>query len=296
MRLYREQEHNRRIAGKAEIVWGESTLAGRQRVERRSGLLIEKCCISPKMRVLEIGCGTGEYTLRLVQTGAMIFATDISEELLALAQNKGTEEKREKAEDRRQKDAEKEREGKISVSPCLCGRKGLNASFALCQAEYLPFKDNSFDAVVGNAVLHHLELPTALEEIKRVLKVGGRFAFTEPNMLNPQNMLIKNVKFLGRLLGESPDETAFFSWKILKQLKKAGFCEPMAQPFDFLHPIVPDSMVGIVSLLGKLMEKVYGMRNMAGSLIISGGKDAGSKFKEQKCEYRNHNRNYCGKG
>ncbi|MFH1097118.1 MAG: methyltransferase domain-containing protein [Candidatus Desantisbacteria bacterium] len=261
MRLHREQEHNCKIAEKAEIVWGESTLAGKQRVKRRSGLLIEKCCISPGMRVLEIGCGTGEYTLRLIQAGARIIATDISEVLLALAADKV-----------RETAMPLQNTTSLLPYPTVCEGTTLPPTFILCQAEYLPFKDNFFDAVVGNAVLHHLELPTALAEIQRVLVHKGRFAFTEPNMLNPQNMLIKNIKFLGRLLGESPDETAFFSWRILKQLRKAGFCETRVVPFDFLHPIVPDSMVGIVSLLGGFMERVYGVRNMAGSLIISGGK------------------------
>lgn len=263
MRIHREQEHNSRIAENAEVIWGESTLAGKQRVERRSGLLIEKCCISPEMKVLEIGCGTGEYTLKLVQTGAMIVATDISEELLTLAADKGIANYECKMQNNKLQN---------SQLPTLNHQPSTLNSFVLCQAERLPFKDNSFDAVVGNAVLHHLELLPALEEIKRVLKPEGRFAFTEPNMLNPQNMLIKNIKFLGRLVGESPDETAFFSWRILRQLREAGFCEPMVQPFDFLHPIVPDSMVGIVSLLGGFMERIYGVRNMAGSLIISGGK------------------------
>ncbi|MFH1860000.1 MAG: glycosyltransferase, partial [bacterium] len=249
MRLYREQEHNRRIAEKAEVVWGESTLAGKKRIERRSSLIIKGCGIAQGMRVLEIGCGTGEYTLKVAQTGARIFATDISEELLFSAIGKESQ------------------MGNVKIR--------TQNSFVLCQAERLPFNDNSFDAVVGNAVLHHLDLPLALQEIKRVLIHKGRFAFTEPNMLNPQNMLIKNIKLLGRLVGESPDETAFFSWKILKQLRAAGFCGTKAVPFDFLHPVVPDGLVGVVSLLGEFMERVCGVKNMAGSLLITGCRDVG---------------------
>ncbi|MBI4778664.1 methyltransferase domain-containing protein [Candidatus Desantisbacteria bacterium] len=242
MRLYREQAHNRRIAEKAEIVWGESTLAGRQRIKRRSDLIINGCGIAPGMRVLEIGCGTGLYSRMFAQTKAQIFATDISWELMTHAAKEGEK------------------------------NDGQNGQNILCQAEKLPFKDMSFDAVVGNAVLHHLDLPLALQEIKRVLIHKGRFAFTEPNMLNPQNILIKNIKFIGRLVGESPDETAFFSWRILRQLKDAGFCKPAAIPFDFLHPVVPDRLVGVVSLLGSLLERLPIVNNMAGSLLVTGSR------------------------
>ncbi len=246
MRLNREQEHNRRIAEKAEVIWGESTLAGRQRIKRRSSLIIEACGIAPGMRVLEIGCGTGQYSLMFAQTRAQLFITDISWELLTHAAKKM---------DRND------------------GQNGQNGRKILCQAEKLPFKDMSFDAVVGNAVLHHLDLPLALQEIKRVLTPKGRFAFAEPNILNPQNMLIKNIKFLGRLVGESPDETAFLSWRILWQLREAGFGEPEAVPFDFLHPVVPDNLVRVVSLLGGLLERIPLMKNMAGSLLIAGSRE-----------------------
>ncbi|MDI6781199.1 MAG: methyltransferase domain-containing protein [bacterium] len=239
MRLNREQAHNRRIAEKAEVIWGESTLAGRQRIKRRSSLIIEACGITPGMRVLEIGCGTGQYSIMFSQTKAQLFATDISWELLAHVAKKA------------KKNA----------------WQGI-----LCQAEKLPFKDMSFDAVVGNAVLHHLDLSFALQEIKRVLTHKGRFAFAEPNILNPQNMLIKNVKFIGRLVGESPDETAFLKWRILRQLREAGFCEPEAIPFDFLHPVVPDNLVRAVSMLGGLLERLPLVRNMAGSLLVTGTK------------------------
>jgi hypothetical protein len=46
------------------------------------------------------------------------------------------------------------------------------------------------------------------------LKSGGTIYFTEPNMLNPQIAIQKNVSWVKRKLGDSPDETAFLSLAI----------------------------------------------------------------------------------
>lgn len=47
-------------------------------------------------------------------------------------------------------------------------------------AEQLPFKDASFDRVYSGGCIHHTITETAFPEVRRVLKVGGRFAATEP--------------------------------------------------------------------------------------------------------------------
>lgn len=52
----------------------------------------------------------------------------------------------------------------------------------LAGAEKIPFKDNTFDAVVCRSVLHHLkDVNIGLKEIKRVLKPGGKFVCWETN-------------------------------------------------------------------------------------------------------------------
>jgi SAM-dependent methyltransferase len=58
-------------------------------------------------------------------------------------------------------------------------RRHPNLKFERAAAESLPFEDARFHAVVGNFVLHHVEKPDqALSEVFRVLRVGGRMAFT----------------------------------------------------------------------------------------------------------------------
>jgi SAM-dependent methyltransferase len=59
------------------------------------------------------------------------------------------------------------------------------ASAMQMDAENLAFADHSFDIVCGKSILHHLELPSSLREIKRVLKRGGMAIFSEPLGFNP---------------------------------------------------------------------------------------------------------------
>jgi ubiquinone/menaquinone biosynthesis C-methylase UbiE len=57
-------------------------------------------------------------------------------------------------------------------------RLRLDARTVRCEAERLPFEDESFDLVFGHAVLHHIpDLPRALSEFRRVLRPGGAVAF-----------------------------------------------------------------------------------------------------------------------
>ena len=62
-------------------------------------------------------------------------------------------------------------------------RIGVTVQTVACDAERLPFADESFDLVLGHAVLHHLpHLDDAFAEFERVLKPGGRFLFAgEPS-------------------------------------------------------------------------------------------------------------------
>jgi SAM-dependent methyltransferase len=55
---------------------------------------------------------------------------------------------------------------------------GLDVDGKVADAETLPYDDDSFDLVVGHAVLHHIpDVEQSLREVLRVLKPGGRFVF-----------------------------------------------------------------------------------------------------------------------
>ena len=121
---------------------------------------------------------------------------------------------------------------------------------------------------MGSSVLHHLEIKEALHEIYRVLKSGGTIYFTEPNMLNPQIAIQKNIPWIKRKLGDSPDETAFFRWPLQRSLERTGFRDVRIDPFDFLHPKTPPSIVNRLNALGRFFERMPVASEFAGSLYI----------------------------
>lgn len=97
--------------------------------------------------ILEVGSGTESIALQL-ESGAFEFSSiDISEEAIAFAQR---------------------------------NTRLAQAKFLVEDAHRMQFASASFDLAIGRGILHHLDIPTACAEIKRVLKPGGRIVFGEP--------------------------------------------------------------------------------------------------------------------
>jgi ubiquinone/menaquinone biosynthesis C-methylase UbiE len=100
-------------------------------------------------RALEIGAGTGYFTLNLMRAGVIrsAVASDISP-------------------------------GMLRTLAASADELGLAVETVACDAASLPFADASFDLVFGHAVLHHLpDLEGAFREFRRVLRPGGVVAF-----------------------------------------------------------------------------------------------------------------------
>ena len=104
---------------------------------------------------LEIGSGTGYFSLNLVQLGVIerLTATDISPGMLK----------------------------RLGATAAALGLDEVTT--VATEAERLPFEDASFDLVFGHAVLHHIpDLGRAFAEFRRVLRPGGMIAFAgEPS-------------------------------------------------------------------------------------------------------------------
>jgi ubiquinone/menaquinone biosynthesis C-methylase UbiE len=110
----------------------------------------------PYDRALELGCGTGFFLLNLIQAGVARrgSVTDLSPGMVKVATRNGQS-------------------------------LGLDIDGKVADAEGIPYPDDTFDLVVGHAVLHHIpDVELSLREVVRVLKPGGRFVFAgEPTTI-----------------------------------------------------------------------------------------------------------------
>ena len=235
-RLAREIEHGRKIAGNAESVWFWESPAGRRRAQRRAELFIEHGGLGPGRRALELGCGTGVFLERVAKSGAQIHGLDVSEDLLEKAR------------------------ARVAAYPNVVVERG--------NAEASPYPAGHFDAVYGSSILHHLELDAALAEAHRVLRPGGRVVFAEPNILNPQVLLMFLFPPLKERFGVTPDEMAFSRFRARRALERAGFADVAVEPFDFLHPSIPESWVERGLAASRALERLPLVREIAGSMLM----------------------------
>ena len=80
-----------------------------------------------------------------------------------------------------------------------------------------------FDTIVGVSVLHHLNMELTLRNTFPVLRPGGRFAFSEPNMANPQVWAERHVSWVARRRHVTEHETAFRADQLARELETAAW-------------------------------------------------------------------------
>ncbi|MHB8792829.1 MAG: class I SAM-dependent methyltransferase [Thermoleophilia bacterium] len=184
--------------------WYRSPL-GRVCLELEKSALMESAMPLPGERALDVGCGTGAFTLELARRGAVATGVDRSESMLSLARS-------------------------------LAVQDGLQVTFTVADAETLPFPDSEFDLVIAVTVLCFAADPgRMLRESLRVLKPDGRLVIGELNSLSPWAWWRRARR---RFMRSSFAGARFFSPKELAALlRENGFQNEGLRTLLFFPPV-----------------------------------------------------------
>jgi SAM-dependent methyltransferase len=188
-------------AGEYDSKWGiDFGPIGRQQVRGKVEKALGGWPERPFGDALEIGSGTGYFSLNLMQLGLIerLVATDISPGMLAELR-------------------------------ATAARLGLEVGTETTDAERLPFDDRSFDLAFGHAVLHHLpDLGAALAELRRVLRPRGMLVFCgEPSRY-------------GHLMAAVPKHGAQLAAPLWRLLVRASARRPHPTERDDGHELEPE--------------------------------------------------------
>jgi ubiquinone/menaquinone biosynthesis C-methylase UbiE len=98
-------------------------------------------------RVMVAGCGFGDDAIRLAACGAAVSAFDISPDIIEIARDRGAH--------------------------LAEGFRGGTVEFDVMPAERLAYPSDFFDIAFFVDILHHVDIPQAVAELRRVVKPGG---------------------------------------------------------------------------------------------------------------------------
>ncbi|MBI3399186.1 MAG: class I SAM-dependent methyltransferase [Deltaproteobacteria bacterium] len=145
----------------------------------------------PKGLVIDVGCGTGNYTLELARRGVKTVGIDSSFDMIVFAKTKAE-------------------------------REGLKPNFVIGRAEAIPFRNDVFDGILEVTTLCFASNPDlATAEMKRILKPTGQVVLGELNTLSYWAIL-RRIKVLFKK--SSYRWARFFSLRKLNGLlKETGF-------------------------------------------------------------------------
>jgi SAM-dependent methyltransferase len=183
-------------------------------------------------RLLDVACGPGWLSTAAAQRGAIVTGLDFAQNMLTIAR-----------------------------------ARCPDAAFHEGDAEGLPFEAGQFDAVVCNLGFPHFPTPErAIAEAFRVLKPGGRYAFTNwtPPAKNPfMGLLFGAVQTHGTVEVDLPPGPSLFRFgdpaECDRALRAGGFESvsvteiPMRWPFSAPEEVVP-GVVASTARLGPLLS------------------------------------------
>ncbi|SAL49031.1 methyltransferase type 11 [Caballeronia cordobensis] len=200
--------------GWEHVVQSYEDYFGRLTVQSHPALL-DALQVGPGTRMLDVAAGPGNLAAAAIERGATAAAVDFSASMIAHARQLHPE-----------------------------------VEFQIAGAEHLPFDAESFDAVgISFGVLHFPEPERALEEAARVLRRGGRVAFTAwtpPERAVGFGMVLDAIQLHGKLDVGLPPSPPFFRFsdpeECVRVLTGAGFAAARADEVEQTwHLVLPET-------------------------------------------------------
>lgn len=239
------------------VVDGRENEYRKRFISRRAEKMAKIADLDDESTILEVGCGTGIYSTHWVKPSIKFYGLDISRGMLRRAATKID-----------------------SVSDKTLFIEG--------DAEHLPFRDASFDAVLSvNSIEHLDDIPIALKEMKRVCREGGKIVLSVPNG-NPSKYRKKMVgllyMFLFQMFKKSNMPKTHRSYNLTHQdltmddftrlFEEVGIRVEHKIFMGFVpHQIIPAGVARqfmFMEVLEKMLERIPRVRAWGGSIIICG--------------------------
>jgi dolichol-phosphate mannosyltransferase len=126
----------------------------------------------------------------------------------------------------------------------------------------------SFDYIVGTAILCHNLYEQNLRTLLRLLKPGGQILFFEANYWNPQVLVKSLFPAIGRWAGNARCQVGMRKYRLMHAVSRSGFTHVEIIPYGLVHARTPAFLVRYVRDLAFILEHAPVIRDFCGTLYI----------------------------
>jgi len=230
-------------------------------ISRRAETMAKLAGLDCESTVLEVGCGTGIYTVHWIKSSKKLYGLDISRGMLVRLREKI----------------------KKTDSDDLFTIAG--------DSERMPFRSRRFDFVMSVNTVEHLDdVPAALREMRRVCRDGGKIVVSVPNgnfSAKYRAKLMQIIEWLAARLfrgyacskparsrGDDFTHQDLSMDDLTGAFAEAGIRVAQKGFMGFVpHQAIPAGVAGYLTwmeVLERVFEMVPGLRNVAGVIIVCG--------------------------
>lgn len=143
-----------------------------------------------------------------------------------------------------------------------------NTRFVCVTDLFCEFPPESFDYVVGVAILCHNKCSVNLRALHRLLKPGGQILFFEANFWNPQVFIKNCIPAVGRWAGNASCQVGLRRYRLMEMVSHQDFTRVDIIPYDILHASTPRYLIRSLQALAFVFEHTPVIRELCGTLYI----------------------------